>query len=131
LKRPTYKEALAQEYDTRVISLSFEEGTSFTVMGARFSFRMTKCPRTGKPVLRSKIRFPDGTSKGADHLVLLVRGNKPCRDVPFGRGDGKLEVYVPDLIVVTRLAVRDIKRPRHARKYAQELRRAAKAAENN
>lgn len=130
MSRSDYHARLAKKYATRVISVSYGRAKYFSVKGTLFSFRVTPCPTTGKPILNSSIVYPDGTTLGADRLVLLIKGLRPCKDVPYG-GNGRLSIPVSGFRLTTRIAIRDFSKPRRRRKYFQEIRRAAEAAETD
>jgi hypothetical protein len=126
--RIDYNKDLVARYGTRVISVNPCCGKYFSVLGTQFSFHGSVCPDTGKPMLKATMTFPDGSSIGAEQLVLLIKGRKPFRDIAWG-SDGRLESSIPSFRLSTRLAKRDFSKPRRRRKYLQEQRRAAEAAQ--
>lgn len=124
--RSDYNKELVSKYAKRTVSVSFASDKYFCVKGTRFSFRVTRCPQTGKPILTAALVYPDGTTRGAESLVLIIQGLSPCRDTPYGR-DGSFTRRIHCLRLTTRLAIRNPNKRR--RKYLQEQRRAAEAAE--
>lgn len=123
-----YNTRLARKYGTRVVSVSLAQGKFFSVNGTRFSFQVRSCPETGKTLLVHSMVYPDGSTHGAEKMVLLIKGLKPCKDVPYNQ-NGRLQTPINTYRLVTRLAHRDLNKPRRRRKYEQEKLRAAEAAQ--
>lgn len=123
---PAYNKELVGAYGNRVVSVSYERSKIFWVEETRFFFKLQQCPNGGDPILTVYLVYPDGSTVEAEKLVLLIKGLSPCKDTPFGK-NGRLSRPITHFRLNTRLAIRNPYKRR--RKYLQEQRRVAEAAE--